>query len=132
MDGISGNVTAIDTSWRVSIVYATKVNSLIPTILKDITICTEWQSSSVGEIPVSTMDTLTTTTTCVQVSDTLNTVTTTGIISHFTEVHIGVVGQSLASEGDVRSRLAVDLHQRPEETQQTHNSHDVEHHSNHS
>ncbi|CAI8019050.1 hypothetical protein GBAR_LOCUS11495 [Geodia barretti] len=54
---------------------------------------------------------------------TLNTVTTTGIIPHFTEADIGIVGQSLAHEGDIRNSLRVDLHQRPEETQQRHNSH---------
>ena len=36
--------------------------------------------------------------------------------SHFTEVHIEMVGQSLAHEGNTRKTLRVDLHQRPEET----------------
>ena len=49
---------------------------------------------------------------------TLNTVTTTGIIiPHLTEVHIGIVGQSLAHEGETGKGLRVDLHQRPEEEQ---------------
>ncbi|CAI8000403.1 hypothetical protein GBAR_LOCUS2918 [Geodia barretti] len=35
----------------------------------------------------------------------------------------GIVGQSLAHEGETGKVLRVDLHQRPEETQQRHNSH---------
>ncbi|CAI8045571.1 hypothetical protein GBAR_LOCUS25208 [Geodia barretti] len=69
------------------------------------------------------MDALTTTTTCAQVSDTPNTFTTILRSPHFTDIHIGIVGQSLAHEGDIRKGLRVDLHQRPEETQQRHNSH---------
>ena len=51
---------------------------------------------------------------------TLNTVTTTAIIPHLTDVHIGMVGQSLAHEGETGKALRVDLHQRPEETQIVH------------
>ncbi|CAI8040278.1 hypothetical protein GBAR_LOCUS22453, partial [Geodia barretti] len=54
----------------------------ISTLLIDITISREWQSSSIREIPVSTMRTFNITTTCSQVSDTLNTVTTIAIIPH--------------------------------------------------
>ena len=52
-----------------------------------------------------------------EVSDTLNTFTTTIRSPHLTEVHIGMVGQSLAHEGETGKALRVDLHQRPEETQ---------------
>ncbi|CAI8050547.1 hypothetical protein GBAR_LOCUS27749 [Geodia barretti] len=71
------------------------------------------------------MSTITTSTTCGQVSDTLNTFTTINNVRspHLTDVDIGMVGQSLAHEGDIRNSLRVDLHQRPEETQQRHNSH---------
>ena len=66
------------------------------------------QSSSIREIPVSMMVTLSTTTTCAQVSNTLNTVTTTGITPHETDVYIGMVGQSLTTEGDIGKDLRVD------------------------
>ena len=59
------------------------------------------QSSPIREIPVSTMDTLSITTTCAQVSVTLNTVI---ITPHCTEVHIGMVGQSPVPEGDIKDR----------------------------
>ena len=66
------------------------------------------------------MRTNSTTTTCGQVSDTLNTVTTIAIIPHLTEVHIGMVDQSLAHEGDIRNPLRSS--QRPEQAQEQQNS----------
>ena len=44
----------------------------------------------------------------------MNTVTTSDNITNLTEVHIGIVGQSLAREGETGKGLRVDLHQRPE------------------
>ena len=91
-----------------------EVNSLISATLANI--INKLQSVSIREVPVTTMDTLTTTATCGQVSMTLNTVTIGSHMSYKTKVHIGVVGQSLAFEGDLRKGLRVDFHQRPEET----------------
>ena len=51
---------------------------------------------------------------------TLNTVTTTAIIPHLTDVHIAMVGKSLTIKGDVRNPLRVN--QRPEEAQEQQNS----------
>ncbi|CAI8052662.1 hypothetical protein GBAR_LOCUS28795, partial [Geodia barretti] len=55
-----------------------------------------YDSVSIREVPVTTMHTLPTAAACSQ---------------------IGVVGQCLPHEGDIRSLLRVDLHQGPEETE---------------
>ena len=100
IDSNSFNITTIDTSWFCTTV-TTKFKSLIYTSFKDrrknMNI-REWQSISIREVPVSTMGTLSSSTTCVQVSVTLNTVTTTDIVPHLTDVHIGMVSQILAHE----------------------------------
>ena len=118
MDSNSCNTAAIDTSWSSS---SGTTNDSYLSIAAQINGTREWQYSSIREIPVSTMDTLTTTTTCGQVSVTHNTITIVTSTPHCTEVHIGMVSQSLArwAEGDIRKcLLRVDLlHQRPEEGQ---------------
>ena len=116
MDSISWNITAIDTSWS-STTGATNDSYLSCTTQTNRDSETsEWQWSSIRERPVSAMDTLTITTTPAQVSVTHNTVTIVTITPHCTEVHIGMVSQSLAHEGDIRNCLRVDhFHQRPEE-----------------
>ena len=76
--------------------------------------------SSIREIPVSTMDTLTSTTTCIQVSDTPNIITTGVRSPHFIEVHIIVVNHGLLHKGDKRKcLLRADYQGRPDgETEQ--------------
>ena len=113
MDSISCNTAAIDTSWSSSS-GTTDDSYLSCTSQTNRDIGTKkWQSSSIREIPVSTMLTLTTTTTCAQVSVTHNTITIVTSIPHCTEVHIGMVSQSLAHEGDIRKcLLRADLHQK--------------------
>ena len=116
MDSISWNITTIDASWFNSFVNVPKINSLIFTSLIDSTrISTrDWQSISIREVPVPTMETLSYTTTCGQVSVTLNTVTTTAIKPHLTDVHPGMVSQSLSHEGEIRDSVLGEG-QRPEE-----------------
>ncbi|CAI8026028.1 hypothetical protein GBAR_LOCUS15003, partial [Geodia barretti] len=61
----------------------------------------KWQSVSIREVPVTTMNTLLIAAACSQA-----------------KVHIRVVCQRLAHEGDIRKgQLRVDLHQGPEETE---------------
>ena len=75
----------------------------------------KWQSASIREVPVTTMHTLLFAAACFQVSVTLNTLNFS--FPYKAKVHIGVVGQSLDIEGDIRKRQPrVDLHQGPEET----------------
>ena len=98
---VDSNITIVDTSWsHSSRSGATKFNSLTLTELNNRSNSTrEWQSISIREVPVSTMETLSCTTTCGQVSVVVNNVATTSeIIPHLTDVHIGMVSQSLAHE----------------------------------
>ena len=77
MDSNSCNTAAIDTSWSSNIIGTTNDSYLSCTTQTNReTAISEWQSSSsIREIPASTMRTLTTSTTCPQVSVTHNTVT---------------------------------------------------------
>ena len=96
MDSNSCNITAIDTSWSSSSGTTNDSYLSCTTQTNRDTVTSKWQSSSIRERPVSTMDTLRNTTTCAQVSVTHNTVTIVTSTPHCTEVHIGMVGQSLA------------------------------------
>ena len=74
----------------------------------------KWESASIREVPVTAMDTLHTAAACFQVSVTLNTLNFS--YPYLAKFHIGVVGQSLVNEVDIRRGERVDLHQGPEET----------------
>ena len=111
MDSIGFNITAIDTS-LCSTTVTMKISLLSCTIFN--TRARECQSISIREVPDSRMGTLISTTTCAQVSVTLNTVTTTVMIPHLTDVHPGVVSQSLSHEGEIRDSVLGEG-QRPEE-----------------
>ena len=93
MDSVSCYITAIDTSWSSS--SGTTDDSYLgsTTLTNRDTPTSNWQSISIREIPVST---LTTTTTCGQVSVAHNTVTIITSTPHCTEVHIGMVSQRVA------------------------------------
>ena len=116
MDSNSFNITTIDTSWsHNSRISTTKFKSLSLTRLKNwINTISKWQSISIREVPVSTMGTLISTTTCHQVSVAVNSITTN---PRLTDVHIGMVSQSLVHECDIRSSLTLHLHHQKQREQ---------------
>ena len=94
-------VTAIYSRCRSILLSITNINSLVNSILIDIARAREWKSCSIRKVPVSSVWTLCVTAAFTQISVTLNTVTTTGITPHKTEVHIAIVCQSLSIEADI-------------------------------
>ena len=77
---------------RYNLTFAVDMNYLSTSILININIITwEWKSCSIRKVPVSSVCTLCITAALTQISVTLNTVATTDIIPHETDVHIAMV-----------------------------------------